>query len=68
MKQRWIRLFQHSYRDVLEENLNKFLSEYPDSEIKVWTDCGWYAQVIYSHKDQPTYFKPENEELFPSSD
>lgn len=61
MKQKWIRLFQHNERCNLEENLNLFLKDHPDTEIIVWTDQGlWHAQAIYSYKDSPTYFHPED--------
>ncbi len=60
MNQKWIRLFQLNKRCWLEENLNQFLKEYPDSEIKVWNDQNyWYDQVIYSYPEGPSYFKPE---------
>lgn len=64
MKQRWIRLFQLTERSHLEENLNLFLKEHPDADIKVWT-CGddmWYAKAMYSYPKSPTYFKTSNEE------
>jgi hypothetical protein len=63
MKPKWIRLFQINERCFLEEQLNRFMFEHPDSEIKVWTENGmWFAQATYSFEDAPTYSKPENEE------
>ena len=63
MKQRWIRLFQLSERSWLEESLNLFLRDHPDSEITVWSnESSWCAQVIYSYPDSPTYSKPEEDE------
>lgn len=58
MKQKWIRLFQISDRCDLEQSLNEFLRDYPDCEIKVWNStCYWYASVIYSDSEEPTYLK-----------
>jgi hypothetical protein len=61
VKQRWIRLFNIYGRDDLEEKLNKFLAQYPDSEIRVWNDKSqfWCASVIYSYPESFTNFKPE---------
>lgn len=62
MKQRWIRLFQNNDRSHLEMNLNLFLKDHPESEIRVWTnEYQWFAQVIYLYTDSPTYSKPEEE-------
>ena len=63
MKQRWIRLLNVCSRELLEQNLNEFLKDYPDSEIRVWTeDNSWFAQVMYSYPDAPTYNEPPLEE------
>lgn len=61
MKQRWIRLFHLNTREWLEENLNLFLKEYPDCEIRVWNnEHGWYAQCFYSYPEPPTYLKQDS--------
>jgi hypothetical protein len=59
-KQRWIRLFSISDRSLLEQNLNRFLKDFPEAEIRVWTkDNSWFAQVMYSYPDAPTYNEPD---------
>ena len=64
MKKRWIRLFQINERSFLEEQLNRFVNEYPDSDIRVWTENGmWFAHASYSMGEIPTYFKNETEGL-----
>lgn len=63
IKRKWIRLFQIHERSFLEEQLNRFVNEYPDSEIRVWTeDDMWYAHASYSMGERPTYPKPEIED------
>jgi hypothetical protein len=60
--QKWIRLFQINERSFLEEQLNRFLSEHKEVEIKVWTEDGmWYAQAIYTFGDRPTYPEASSE-------
>lgn len=59
---RWVRLFQINDRSFLEEQLNRFINQYPDSEIKVWTENGiWYAQANYSMGERPFYSNKEEE-------
>lgn len=60
MKKKWIRLFQINERSHLEENLNRFINEYSDCEISVWTENGlWFAFVRYSYDKSPAYSKPD---------
>ncbi len=57
---KFIRLFQNNERSNLEENLNRFINQYDDVEIRTWTDNGlWRAEVRYSFPTAPTYCKPE---------
>jgi hypothetical protein len=61
---KWIRLFQMNDRSILEEQLNRFINEYEDVTIKVWTEQGmWYSEVRYFYKSHPTYSKPETLEV-----
>lgn len=61
---RWHRLFQLNDREWLEQNLNEFSRDYPDSFVeRVWTDNDiWYAHVSYSKGFQPTYSTQEPSE------
>jgi hypothetical protein len=53
---KFIRLFHLNERSWLEEELNKFINEYDDCDIRVWKDdSGWYAQVMYSYPKPPSY-------------
>lgn len=64
MSNKWIKLFQIIDRDLMEENLNKFSMQHPDSKIRVWTDVNgwWYAQVTYTYEKEPQYFRINTED------
>lgn len=63
MSKKWIRLFDLCDRSLLEENLNKMISEYGECEIDVWSfNDRWMAKVRYSYSESPQYSKPETSE------
>lgn len=63
MKKKWIRLFCYLDRARLEEELNRFINEYHECDIQVWTDKygSWLAQVRYCYGESPTYSKEDKE-------
>jgi hypothetical protein len=50
---KWVALFQFEDRSFLQDNLNQFIRDHKNCEVRVWTDNHmWYAQVMYEYKDR----------------